>query len=334
MAVDLLRQGQTHAHEKRGPVDRVETHDLLADDVDAGPEFLQIVVFLVAVAQGGDIVEQGVQPDVDDVLRVEVDRDAPGEAGAAHTEVLQAAFAVDEAVDHLIDAGSRLEKIGLGQKLAHLRRVLRGPEEVSFLFSPLDLAPAVGALAVDKLGLGPEALAGGAVPAVVFSLVDVAVVVHFPENALDALHMILVGGADVAVVADVHQLPQRLDAVLALDDVVHELLRSDAGFLRLLLDLHAVLVGSGEKHHVIALQPLVAGDGVRCDGAVGVPNVHVSRGIVDRGGDIESLLLHTFSSSFHIFPPFWRVGKSFLLMVPHRRRALSVLGFRRVPASP
>ena len=49
--------------------------------------------------------------------------------------------------------------------------------------------------------------------------------------------MVVIGRADEAVIADVHQLPQILDALGALDDVINKLLRGDAGLLGLQLDL-------------------------------------------------------------------------------------------------
>ena len=109
--------------------------------------------------------------------------------------------------------------------------------------------------------------------------------------------MVVVGGADEAVVGDVHQLPQVHDAPVALHDAVHKLLGGDAGLLGLVLDLLAVLVGAGEEHDVIALQPLIAGHGVGGHGAVGVADVQLVAGIVDRGGDIKSLAFHIQSSS-------------------------------------
>ena len=111
--------------------------------------------------------------------------------------------------------------------------------------------------------------------------------------------MIVVGGADEAVVGDVHELPQVQHALGSSDDVVHELLGGDAGLAGLVLDLLAVLIGAGQEHHVTALEPLIAGHGVGGHGAVGVADVQLVRGVVDRGGDIKLFLLF----SFHIDPP-------------------------------
>ena len=102
--------------------------------------------------------------------------------------------------------------------------------------------------------------------------------------------MVIVGGADKPVVGDVHQLPQIQHAPLPQDDVVHELLGGDPGGLGLVLDLLAVLVGAGEEHHVVALEPLEPGHGVGGHGAVGVADVELVRGIVDGGGNIEITL--------------------------------------------
>ena len=107
--------------------------------------------------------------------------------------------------------------------------------------------------------------------------------------------MVIIGGADEAVVGDVHQLPQILDALGTLHNAVHELLGADAGLLGLVLDLLAVLVGSGEEHHVAPGQPLIAGHGVGGHGAVGVADVELVRGVIDGGGDIELLLFHRSS---------------------------------------
>jgi len=79
---DLLGQRQACCHEERGPVDGVETEDVLADEVGISwPELREIARFF-GIAQGGDVVCQGVEPDVDDVALVARHRDPPGEGRA------------------------------------------------------------------------------------------------------------------------------------------------------------------------------------------------------------------------------------------------------------
>ena len=294
VAVDLLRQGQAHAHEHGGPDDRMEADDLLAHDVHVGrPVFVEIIIAVVVQAQRRAVVEQRVDPYIHHMTRIKVHRDAPGEAGARDAQVLKTRL--DEVVDHLVDAACRLEEGAALQQLLHGLGVFRETEEVGLLLGVLDGAAAVGALAVDELGLGPEALAVLAVFAAVLALVDVAVVVHLAEHALDGLDVIIVGRADEAVVGDVHQLPQVKDALLAGDDPVDEFLGRDARSLGLGLDLLAVLVGARQEHDVIAAQALVAGDRVGRHGAVGVADVQLVRGVVDRGRDIKGFLVHVSS---------------------------------------
>ncbi|MPM24295.1 hypothetical protein SDC9_70776 [bioreactor metagenome] len=91
MAENLLGQGLAQGHEQGGPDDGVEADDLLAHEVHvAGPVGRVIVIAVVLKAESGDIVGQGVHPDVNHVTGVEVHRHAPGEGGAGDAQVLQA----------------------------------------------------------------------------------------------------------------------------------------------------------------------------------------------------------------------------------------------------
>jgi len=300
VAVDLFRQRHVHAHEHGGPDDRVEADDLLADKVHVGrPVLLIVVIAVVHEAERRRVVEEGVDPHVDDVARVERGRDAPGEGRARDAQILEAG--VDEVVDHLVDAGLGLQEIRRGQQLAHAGGVLGEAEEIGLLLRVVDLAAAVGALAVLELALGPERLAGRAVLALVGALVDVAVLIHLFKDLLDGRHMVVVGRADEAVVGDVHELPEIEDALFSRDDVVDELLRRDAGGLGLGLDLLAVLVGAGQKHHVVAPHALVARHRVGRHRAVGVADVQLVAGIIDRRGDVEGF----FTGIAHVRDPLF-----------------------------
>ena len=92
-----------------------------------------------------------------------------------------------------------------------------------------------------------------------------------------------------------------------------------AGRGGLVLDLLAVLVGAGQEHHVVALQPLVARHGVGGHGAVGVADVQLVRGVVDRRGDIEFFLFsHDMGSSLYA-PPEWKAERliSYIIKPKH-----------------
>ena len=286
VAEDLLGQRHTHAHEHGRPDDRVEADDLLADEMHVGrPVFFIVVVAVIHEAERRGIVEQRVDPDIDHVTRIEIDRNAPCEARARDAEILQTG--IDEIVDHLIDAAARLEVIRLQQQLAHRLGIFRQSEEIGLLLSGLACAAAVGAFTVLELTLRPEGLARRAVHALIGALVNIAVFVHFLEDLLDRRDVIVIRGADEAVVGDVHQLPEIQHALFADDDVVDILLRGDPGGLRLVLDLLAVLVRSGQEHDVIAAQALIARHGVRRDGAIGVANVQPLGRVINRGRDKE-----------------------------------------------
>ena len=119
------------------------------------------------------------------------------------------------------------------------------------------------------------------------------------EDLLNGGDVVIVGRADEAVIGNVHQLPEVEHALRAGDDVIDELLRRDAGGLRLFLDLLAVLVGAGQEHDVAALHPLEACQCVAGHGGVAVADVQLVAGIINRCGDVECLVLaHENDSSF------------------------------------
>ena len=127
------------------------------------------------------------------MARIKVHRNTPAEAGTGYAEILQAGL--DEVVDHLVDAGSGLQEVGILQQILHPVSVLAEPEEVCLFLCILHLSAAVGALAVHQLALGPEGLTGLAVLALVGSLVDVAVFVHLLEDLLNGCHLVVIGGS-------------------------------------------------------------------------------------------------------------------------------------------
>ena len=104
--------------------------------------------------------------------------------------------------------------------------------------------------------------------------------------------MIFIGSPDESVVRDVHQLPQILDSALSLNYPVNELLGGDTCFLSLILYLLTVLIGSGKKHYIIPLQSSVTGKTVRCHGTVGMSDMKLIGGIIDRCGYVIILTIH------------------------------------------
>ncbi len=100
-AVDqfLLGRFEAGGHQERRPVDRVEFQDVFGHDVQVGrPETLEYPVFL-QVVDSGEVIAQGVEPDIDGLVFVTRDRHTPLDRGAGDAQVLQPHF--DER-DHLV----------------------------------------------------------------------------------------------------------------------------------------------------------------------------------------------------------------------------------------
>ena len=249
----------------------------------AGQNDVRLVGAVVGEGERRVVVEQRVEPDVEDVLGVPRDRHAPVELRAAERDVLQPAG--DERA-RLVEAHLREHEVRLAVvELLELRLEGREAEE------PVLLALAVERDAVDRagvvradLGVGLEVRAAGAVPALVHALVDVAVVVDALHDLLDALAVARVGGADEEVDRGVDARHQVLEARGV---AIGELLRADALALGLLGDRLAVLVGAGEEEDLLAALAHVAGEDVGADRRVRVPEVGRGVDVVDRRGDVE-----------------------------------------------
>ena len=226
------------------------------------------------------------------MLGIKINRHAPGEAGAADAQILQAGL--EEVVDHLIGAAGGLDEIRMVLDVIDQPvLILAHTEEIAFFGYKLGGTAAVGAhfyaVLFHQLAGGPESFAGGAVLAFVRCLIDIALLVELAEDLLHNLLVTLVGGTDEVIVFDVHQLPQFLGIG---NDFVHISLGGYALFGSLALDLLAMLVGAGQEIGVITRQLLEAGHGVGRNGGVGVADVHIAGGIVDGCGNVIFLFLH------------------------------------------
>ena len=105
------------------------------------------------------------------------------------------------------------------------------------------------------------------------SLVNISLIVQFPEDLLYLSLVVRVRRADKLVIRCVHQIPYSLDLSR---DIVHKFLRRDPGFVRFQLDLLTMLVRTCLKEHVISLASLVAGNSVRKDDLIRVPDVRLA----------------------------------------------------------
>src|SRR5207245_5003023 len=150
---------------------------------------------------------------------------------------------------------------------------------------PLEHRLVVGALAVDDLLLGVEALAAEAVVAAVLAEIDLAGVPELLEDRQDALLVALLGRTDEIAMADAERTPRLAECRGVL---VGQRLRCHARLGRGLGDLVPVLVGPREEPDVVARQPPVAYHRVGDDGRVRVPQVGAVVHVVDRCRQVES----------------------------------------------
>src|SRR5690606_28699873 len=187
----------------------------------------------------------------------------------------------------------------MGQQAVH---ILAHPEKVALLPDLFHRTVAVGAVPVHQLPLGPEGFAGGAVPPLVLAEIDVSLIHQALEDLLGHPLVPLLGRPDEVVVGDVQAIPELADAR---HDFIDELLGRLARFLGLALDLLAVLVGSGQIHHPISLEPLVAGHRIAGHRGIRVADVQFGAVIVDRRRDVNG-----FSFFRHRALPPFRISKN------------------------
>ena len=154
----LLRHLVARREQERRPDHAVEAKDVLAEHVPhGGPELRAQILARPRIGQGAQVVDERVDPDIDDVLRVPGHRNAPGLARAADADVLEALL--DEAPRLVRPEARQHELRPLRVELEQPLLVGGEPEEPVALLDPLERRPVLRAVAVDRLGLGVEGLA-------------------------------------------------------------------------------------------------------------------------------------------------------------------------------
>ena len=184
---DVPGRRQPRAHQERRPIDGVEAQDVLADHVQVGrPEGRVFTAIGFRKTDAGDVVGQGVQPHVHDVIFVARHRHPPFEGGAGNREVLKP---TGNEADDFVAARLGEDEIRVGV-VEFQQSVLprRKPEEIAWLLHPFDLGPrgrdliAVGVR--DQLVPGVESLVTDGVPAGIGVEVDLAVIDQAAPNSL------------------------------------------------------------------------------------------------------------------------------------------------------
>ena len=142
VAVNGLRQREAGRHEHGRPDHGVEPQDVLPDDVAVSrPHALALGIRAgslhaqLRAADGAQVVREGVEPHVHDVLAALRHRDAPIEGVAADGQVTQR---LGQTREHLILAALRLDEFRVGlDVIDQLLVVLGHAEEVRLLIALL-----------------------------------------------------------------------------------------------------------------------------------------------------------------------------------------------------
>ena len=282
-AVDLYvsRRVDARGHAHGRPPHTVEPDDLLADQVvHVRPPLIELVLVL-AVADGRHIVDEGVVPDVEDVLLVPRDPDAPIDGGPSDGDVVESTF--DEA-ERLVALRLGQDDMGVG-RIPVDQRLLKGAqfEEVVLFLQELERGSVVGAqIALEDLVGCVVALTGDTVETPIGVLVDVAVVVDPTQELLHAGGVPRLGGPDEVVVRDPETGP-------SLGEPGGHLVGPLQGSHPLLFGspchLLSVFVSAGQEEDIVTDQPVPTGQGVGVDRRVGVPDVGRVLDVVDGRGD-------------------------------------------------
>jgi len=202
----------------------------------------------VRIAQGGDVVGQGVKPDVDHMPLVARHRNTPGKGGTGYREVPQPLL---QKRNDLVPLGAGLDKVGVGFNVGQQAFAIGAHfEKIGLFLQFLHRPVAVRALAVLSLGLGPEGLTGGAVPVLILTQIDIALIHQLLEDVADTLLVALLSGADEVTVGDTQLFPQGLKS---LDHAVGQFKRRFTGRLGCLFEpsVHARRCRSEKRHHTL-----------------------------------------------------------------------------------
>ncbi len=299
-------QGQVQSQEQGRPIDRVKPEDVLAQELDVGrpetPETSLLARARGGPAQGGEVVGQGIHPDINALGRVVGHGDPPVHelAGAAgNTEV---AGPLDpELAQNLVAAGNRENEIGIFLDMLDQGRNPGGkPEEPGFLAVANQGRTGDRAqISVPGGGiLGDILLLPLVVPAFVPAPVNFPPVQKLPHQFP---HPFLVGGRtgpDKIVVGNPEIPPEREEMD---HHPVGQLARGGGETGRRLADLHPMLVGPGKEKDFLPRRSVKPGQDIGGHGGIGVPDMGAVVDVVNRGGDVK-LTGHRRLEPFSPFP--------------------------------
>ncbi len=239
----------------------------------------------VVGVDGREVIEQGVDPDVNRVCLVTGHLDPPVCTTRAGDWDIIETFA--DTIDHLVTTNRWLDKIGLlGHQPQEWFSVVTELEKI-VLFAFADQRLVVErALVLVFLGLAfrDVLFLAGIVPAFVVAEVHRPALDQLGDVALDLLGVPRLAGADEIIVAEFEPAEGVLERLRVL---VGPFLGGQVPLGGGVDHLGRVLVGAGEKEHVLALEPVVAGENIRDGRGVDMPDMRPVVHVIDWRGDVE-----------------------------------------------
>ena len=280
---------EAHRVKHTGPVDGVgRDEDVFADDLKVGgPEFVkfgEVGALGLPISGEGDVVDEGVEPDVGHEVGIEGEGNAPGHpflgAGDAEISVAGAFDGVEDFVS--TELWQDFEVVGFDGGLEPLGVV--GEFEIPvFLFAFFDVAPLrsefTGFIAV---AVGEVLFLTNGVESGVGFFVELALLFEIGEDGLNAGFMTIVGGFGPAVVADIEFLPESDEALGIAFGKSGDI---NAFFLGGFDHFLAMLVDAGEVIGLFTAETMITGQNVGEDLLEGVSDMRFTVGVVDGGGD-------------------------------------------------
>ena len=182
----------------------MESKDVLAYDMHIGRPVFSVLVAVIAtvVAKCCNIVRKCVNPNINNMLWVKVNRNTPLEGASAYAQILKTRLY--EVVYHFLFTAFGIDEVRVAfDVVLKLFLIFRKLEEVCLLLCRLYLSATVGAFSVNKLTFCPEAFARCTVKSLIFTFVNVTLVVQLFEYLLNSLFVIVVGCSYKMVVGGV-----------------------------------------------------------------------------------------------------------------------------------
>ena len=288
VTINFLRQFYAHSFEHDRPNDGVETHDFFTNKVQGcRPEFVEHCI-ISTVFNTGQVVEQCVKPNVNNVFFVERYRNTPVEGGAGNAQIFQALF---YEVNHFVTTACRLDEVGVFfDELQPPILVFGKFEEVAFFLHFFYGATAVRAFAIYQLAFQPVGFARYAVEAFVVLFIDIALFKDFGQNVLNNFVVTFFASTNEVIVGDVQFIPKLFEVS---NDCVNVFNRGNAFFLSFTLNFQTMFVTAGKEENFFTFCAVETSQGICNGGAVSVTNVQFVTGVVNRSSNIISRFSHS-----------------------------------------